>query len=283
MMKDFRDKVIVITGGGSGLGQEFAVQLYQASARLALCDLDQNGLEETLQITGDPGERVKLFQIDVSDQNAVEQFARDVESQLGPADMLINNAGICLIPETFEDTADEQFRKVIDVNMWGPYYGIRAFLPQLKNRPEANIVNISSLAGIVGMYGHSAYSMSKAALRGLSQALQSELSGSQVHLTVVHPGGVETNLIKNAPNLEENLQVKAHRNFTEMSFQTADKTVKKIIKGVQKNKAQVIIGLDSRLILLIKALFPKAHPNIIRVLFSQANFKNDPPWRNKRP
>lgn len=281
-MKDFRDKAIVITGGGSGLGQEFALQLYQAGARLALCDLDQSGLEETLQIIGDPGERVKLFQIDVSDQPAVEQFARDVESQLGPADMLINNAGICLIPQTFEETEDEQFMKVIDVNMWGVFYGIRAFLPQLKKRPEASIVNISSLAGIVGMYGHSAYSMSKAALRGLSQALQSELSGTQVHLTVIHPGGVKTNLIKNAPNLEENLQEKAHHNFTELSFQTAEKTVKKIIKGVQKNKAQVIIGLDAHLILLIKALFPKAHPNIMRLLFSQANFKDDPVWKKGR-
>ena len=282
-MKYFQDKICVITGAGSGLGRDFAIQLYQKGAKLALCDLDQDSLEKTLQRTGDDGIRVKLFQVDVSDQSAMEELALDVESQLGPADMLINNAGICLIPGTFEDTADEQFRKVIDVNMWGPYYGIRAFLPQLKNRPEASIVNISSLAGIVGMYGHSAYSMSKAALRGLSQALQSELSGSKVHLTVVHPGGVKTNLIKNAPNLEENLQEKAHRNFTEMSFQTADKTVKKIIKGIQKNKAQVIIGLDSRLILLIKALFPKAHPNIIRLLFSQANFKNDPPWRTKRP
>lgn len=281
-MKDYSGKNIIITGAGSGLGREFASQLYRAGANLALLDLDREGLDITRQLTGDDGERVKLFQVDVSDQAAVEGAARDVESQLGPADMLINNAGICLIPQTFEDTADGQFRKVIDVNMWGPYYGIRAFLPQLKTRPEASIVNISSLAGIVGMYGHSAYSMSKAALRGLSQALQSELSESQVHLIVVHPGGVKTNLIKNAPNLEENLQEKAHRNFTELSFQTAEKTVKKIIKGVQKNKAEVIIGLDARLILMIKAFFPKAHPNIIRLLFSQANFKDDFPWKSIR-
>ncbi len=281
-MKNFQDKICVITGAGSGLGREFATQLYQAGGLLALCDLDRNGLEKTLQLTGDDGSKVKLFQVDVSDQAAMSQFAQDVESQLGPADVLINNAGICLIPQTFEETPDDQFQKVIDVNMWGPFYGIRAFLPQLKTRPEANIVNISSLAGIVGMYGHSAYSMSKAALRGLSQALQSELSGSQVHLTVVHPGGVKTNLIKNAPNLDESLQEKAHRNFTEMSFQTAEKTVRKIIKAVQKNRPQVIIGLDAGLILMIKGLFPKAHPNIIRVLFSQANFKDDPPWKTAR-
>lgn len=281
-MKDFRDKVIVITGGGSGLGQEFALQLYQAGARLALCDLDQSGLEETLQITGDPGERIKLFQVDVSDQNAVEQFARDVESQLGPADMLVNNAGICLIPQTFEDTPDEQFRKVIDVNMWGAYYGIRAFLPQLKKRPEACIVNISSLAGLVGLYGHAAYSMSKSALRGLSEALQAELAGTPVHLLLVHPGGVQTNLIKNAPNLEKSLQQKAHKNFTELSFLTPEKTVSRVIKAVKKKKYRAIIGLDARLILVLRALFPRRFPNILRTIFSQANFKDDPPWKKGR-
>ena len=128
-MKNFQDKICVITGAGSGLGREFAVQLYQAGALLALCDLNLKGLEETLQITGDAGNRVKLFQVDVSNQTAVKQFAREVESLLGPADMLINNAGICLIPQTFEETLDEQFKKVIDVNMWGPLYGIRAFCP----------------------------------------------------------------------------------------------------------------------------------------------------------
>ena len=112
-MKNFRDKICVITGAGSGLGREFAVQFYQTGALLALCDLDLKSLEETLQITGDDGKRVKLFQVDVSNQTAVKQCARDVESQLGPTDMLINNAGICLIPQTFKNTSDEQFKKVI--------------------------------------------------------------------------------------------------------------------------------------------------------------------------
>ena len=281
-MKDFRDKVIVITGAGSGLGQEFALQLYQAGALLAICDLDQNSLAETLKITRDPGERVKFFQVDVSNQNAVEQFARNVESQLGPADMLINNAGICLIPQTFEETADDQIRKVIDVNMWGAFYGIRAFLPQLKTRPEAIIVNISSLAGLVGLYGHAAYSMSKSALRGLSEALQAELSSTQVHLLLVHPGGVQTNLIKNAPNLDKSLQEKAHKNFTKLSFLTPEKTVSRIIKAVKNKKNRAIIGLDARLILFLQVLFPRRFPNILRIVFSQANFKDDPVWRKDR-
>ncbi len=278
----FESKTVIVTGGGSGIGLEVAKRFVNEGANVVINGRDAAKLSAAADVIDATGTHVATVAADIAKPATAVKIVEAATERFGGVDILINNAGICLIPQTFEETPDDQFQKVIDVNMWGPFYGIRAFLPQLKTRPEANIVNISSLAGIVGMYGHSAYSMSKAALRGLSQALQSELSGSQVHLTVVHPGGVKTNLIKNAPNLDESLQEKAHRNFTEMSFQTAEKTVRKIIKAVQKNRPQVIIGLDAGLILMIKGLFPKAHPNIIRVLFSQANFKDDPPWKTAR-
>ncbi len=281
-MKDFKGKNIVITGAGSGLGRCFANQFYQAGACLALVDLDQAGLEGTLQLTGDDGTRVKLFQVDVSDQAAMCQLAEDVVSQLGPADILINNAGICLIPQSIEDTTDEQFKKVFNVNLWGAYYGIRAFLPQLKSRPEASIVNISSLAGLVGLYGHGAYSVSKSALRGLSEVLQAELSATGVHVLLVHPGGVQTNLIKNAPNLEKDQKEKAHKNFTDLSFLSPEKTVSRIIKAIRVKKNRAIIGADARFILYMRALFPRIFPNMLRTIFSQANFKDDPVWKTAK-
>jgi len=218
----------------------------------------------------------------VSDQAAMQGFAHSVVTQLGPADILINNAGICLIPHPFENISDEQFRKVVDVNMWGAYYGMRIFLPQLKSRPEASIVNISSLAGLTGLYGHSAYSMSKSALRGLTESLQSELARSQVKALLVHPGGVKTNLIKNAPNLEKELQEKAHINFTELSFLSPEQTVSKILRAIQKKKNRVIIGWDTRLVLVIRFLFPRNFPKIVRTIFSQANFKDDPVWKSTK-
>lgn len=281
-MRDFKDKLIVITGAGSGLGREFAIQLYRKGAKLALCDLDQKCLEGTLEITGDSGNKVGLFQVDVSNQSEMQELAQDVHTRLGPADLLINNAGICLIPQTFEETPDNQFKKVIDVNMWGAYYGMRAFLPQLKTREEAGVVNISSLAGLVGLFGHAAYSMSKSALRGLTEALQAEFSGTQVHILLVHPGGVQTNLIKNAPNLEEHKRENAHQNFTEMSLLTPEKTVSRIIKAIQKKKNRAVIGFDARLILTLRFLFPRNYPKIARKIFSQANFKDDPLWKTTR-
>lgn len=282
-MKDFQGKNIIITGAGSGLGRSFADQFYQKGANLALVDLDPIGLKGTLLLTGDDGNRVKTFLVDVSNQESMRRLAEDIQSQLGPADILINNAGICLVPQSFEDTSDEQFRKVLDVNLWGAIYGIRAFLPQLKSRPEACIVNISSLAGLVGLFGHSAYSISKSALRGLSEALSADLAGTGVHILLVHPGGVKTDLIKNAPNLDQILQEKAHRNFTDLSLLTSEKTVSRIIKAVQKKKNRLIIGWDSHLILILRALLPRKFPGLLKTLFREASFKDDPTWKaNKK-
>ncbi len=281
-MNNFQGKVIVITGAGSGLGRSFATQFFEAGGCLALVDLNQAGLEETLHLTGDDGTRVKLFQVDVSDQEAMIQLAQDVSSQLGAADVLINNAGICLVPQSFEETPDDQFRKVLDVNLWGAFYGIRAFLPQLRSRPEACIVNVSSLAGLVGLYGHAAYSISKSALRGLSEALSADLAGSQIQILLVHPGGVKTNLIKNAPNLEQDLQEKAHQNFTDLSLLTSEKTVSRIIRAIQKKRNRLIIGLDSHLILILRALFPRKFPGLLKTLFREASFKDDPTWKVKK-
>ena len=194
-MKDFKNKTAVITGAGSGLGRSLALRLVSAGARLALSDIDENGLRETRQLTGAGDQEISLHQVDVADRQRMQEFAGEVVSRHGNVDILINNAGISLTPMTFDEITEEQYRKVLDVNMWGVYNGTRAFLPYLLERPEANIVNISSLAGLVGLYGYTAYSMSKSAIRGLSEALQGELAGTSVSLLIVHPGGVKTNLI----------------------------------------------------------------------------------------
>ncbi len=187
--------------------------------------------------------------------------------------MLINNAGISLTPLLFDEMTEDQFEKVINVNMWGVYNGIRAFLPQLCTRPEASIVNISSVAGLVGLYGYSAYSMSKFAMRGVSEALQSEFAGSNVSVLLVHPGGVKTNLIRNAPNLENDQREAAHKNFSKYALLSADQTVKKILRAVQKKKSRLIIGIDAHAVHTMRKLFPNSYPKIIQAIFKQATFK----------
>ena len=272
-MKNLNAKVAVITGAGSGLGRAMALQLYQAGAHLALCDLNLPRLEETRQLTGDVSSRISLHTVDVSNRSQMLQFAQDVLTWHGHIDILINNAGISLSPALFDDISDEYFEKVINVNLWGVYNGVRAFLPHLRTRPEASIVNISSLAGLVGLYGYSPYGMSKFAVRGLSETLQSELVGTKISVLVVHPGGVKTNIIKNAINLDENQREVAHQNFSKFASLSADEAARQILRAVQKKKNRIILGTDAKVVNVIRQLFPGSFPAIIHAIFSKAMFK----------
>lgn len=272
-MKNFNSKIAVITGAGSGLGRAMALQLYQAGAHLALCDLNMPGLQETRQLSGDSSNRISLHSVDVSQRPQMLQFARDVLATHGHLDLLINNAGISLSPALFDDIPDDLFDKVIQINMGGVYNGVRAFLPHLRTRPEASIVNISSLAGLVGLYGYSAYAMSKFAVRGLSETLQSELVGTNISVLVVHPGGVKTNIIKNAPDLAEDQRAAAHQNFSRFALTNADDAARQILRAVQKKKNRLILGADAHIVNTIRQLFPNRFPTILHAIFSKAQFK----------
>ena len=144
----------VITGAGSGIGRSLVVQLSQEGVHLALGDIDQENLSQTREKLEKSG-KVSLHTVDVAHREGMARFASEVISEHGKVDILINNAGITLTPTVFENISEPDFEKVIDVNMWGVYYGIREFLPHLQPRPEAVIVNMSSLAGLVGLYGYS--------------------------------------------------------------------------------------------------------------------------------
>jgi NAD(P)-dependent dehydrogenase (short-subunit alcohol dehydrogenase family) len=272
-MKSFQNKTAVITGAASGLGRSFAVQLCTRGANLALCDLDEEGLEETGRLVGGGESRVSLHHVDVSDLPQMEQFTADVLAHHPAVDLLINNAGISLTPQTFEETGHARFKKVVDVNFWGVYNGIRAFLPHLKARSEACIVNISSTAGLVGLYGYSAYSVSKTAVRGLSEALAQEFEGTGVSVLVVHPGGVKTNIILNAPDLADEDREASHQQFTQMAFLDPDKAALRVLRAVQKKRHRLILGPDARLIYSLSKVFPRSYPKILQTIFSQATFR----------
>ena len=245
---------------------------------VALCDVDMPELQETQRLAGDAGQRVSLHHVDVADGERMYQFAAEVLSQHDRVDILINNAGVSLTPLPFDEIPDEQFNKVVNINMWGVYNSIRVFLPHLRSRPEASIVNISSLAGLVGLYGYSPYSMSKFAVRSLSEVLRSELAGSNVTVLIVYPGGVKTNLIKTLPTslmISEN----SHASFSKVAFLDSDEAARKILHAVQK-KSRLIRGVDAKLVTTIRNLFPRSSPKIIKAIFSKAAFGEDDnvPW-----
>ena len=272
---DFRDRVAVITGAASGLGRSLALQLYTAGARLALCDVNMPGLEETVRLAGGTGSRTSQHCVDVADRDRMSEFAAKVLSRHGRVDVLVNNAGVSLLPTLFDEIPDRQFDQVLSVNMWGVYNGILTFLPHLRSRPEASIVNVSSLAGLVGLYGYSAYSMSKFAVRGLSEALQSELAGSGVTVLIVYPGGVKTNIIKNAPNLADDRRETAHASFTKSALLNSDEAARRILLAVQKRKSRLILGTDAKVVYAIRVLFPHSYPKMIKAIFGRAMFRGD--------
>ena len=272
-MNSFQDKVAVITGAGSGLGRALAIQLNQAGAHLALCDLNMAGLEETRTLVTDQSLKTTLHGVDVSNREQMQLFAGEVITQHGKVDILINNAGISLTPKFFEDITEEQFEKVLSINLYGVYHGVRAFLPHLKDRPEAAIVNMPSLAGLVGLPTYSVYAMSKFAVRALSESLQSELSKTNISVTVVFPGGVKTNIIRNAPDLPEDNREAAHSSFTKTALLSPNDAAQNILRAVQRRKKRIILGADAKIFFAIRSLFPNKFPEIFYTIFGNAMFK----------
>lgn len=190
---DLRGRVVVVTGAGSGMGRSYALEAARRGAHLALNDYDEGALKETLGLLPD-GVRVCAEAYDVSDRGAVEAFAARVSAELGGADVVINNAGIEGAVRAAEEIPEETFRRVMAVNLDGVRYGTQAFLPQLRERDRAAVVNVSSLFGLVGTPHHSDYCASKFAVRGYTEALAAELLGTGIAVHLVHPGGVATNI-----------------------------------------------------------------------------------------
>jgi NAD(P)-dependent dehydrogenase (short-subunit alcohol dehydrogenase family) len=255
-MKDFKDKVAVVTGAGSGLGRALASQLHRDGAHLALLDINPVTLEETAHLLKAQPDRVSLHAVDVGSGEQMKQAALAALDRHERVDLLINNAGIARPWAKFEDVPEDHFVEIIRVNLWGVYNGIRVFLPHLKRRPQSSIVNISSLAGLVALRGCSPYVMSKFAVRGLSEALQVEGAGAGVHVLVVYPGGIKTNLTRNIPGLDESAREAAIRSSSKYARLTPEGAASKILRAVRNRRRRLILGSDAKVAAALRPLSP---------------------------
>jgi short-subunit dehydrogenase len=258
-MKKLKGKTVALTGAGSGIGEAVAIQLAKKGCNLALAGRDITKLEETKnKLTGDS--KVTIHQVDVSDREAVYKYADAVAEAHGGVDMVINNAGVALEAD-IEDLTYDDFEWIVNINFWGVVYGTKAFLPYLKKRPEAKIVNMSSVFGIVAAKKLSAYNATKFAVRGFSEAVRQDLEGTSVSVLTVHPGGIKTNLVKAG--------LAAGRGNDDSTFEdnfvtTAEKCAKDMVKAIQKNSNRIVIGNDAIASDIVQRLIPNTYETLLK-------------------
>ncbi len=269
-MKNFKDKVAVITGAGSGIGRALAQELASAGAKLALSDINEAGLKETADLLGLAEDRLMTRKLDVADRQAFYDFADDVVNHFGYANMIFNNAGVAL-GATVEDMNYDDFEWLMNINFWGVVYGTKAFLPYLKQAGEGHIINISSIFGLVGIPTQSAYNAAKFAVRGFTESLRIELEmeNSPVSCTSVHPGGIKTNIAK-AARMDKSVEritggdkEKAIQDFEKLFRTTPAEAASTILKGVRGNKRRVLIGSDAVAVDTMQRLLPTSYQKLV--------------------
>jgi len=245
-----------VTGAASGIGRALAIELAARGCDLALADRDEAGLQVVATDiakahTGTPTRKVTRHRVDVGEPAEIEAFAQAAQSAHPALNILINNAGVALFG-TFSEIDQAQMDWLMNINFWGVVHATRAFLPQLSRQPEAHIVNLSSIFGIIAPPGQTAYAASKFAVRGFSESLRHELQAakSPVRLSVVHPGGIATNIARNSRTgvgMTDNARrAESIERFEAVAQTTPTAAALRIIKGIEKNQPRILIGNDAR-------------------------------------
>ncbi len=265
-MSKFKDKVIVITGAGSGIGRALAQQFAAQGARLALSDVNMIGLQETANSLP-PGTDFRTYKLDVANRDDFAAHAREVLSDFGTAHAIINNAGVTVVG-TVEHMTLQEVDWQLGINLFGTIYGTKAFLPTFLEQGEGWIVNLSSIFGLIGYPCQSAYNISKFGVRGLTEALWQELEGTGVHAICVHPGGIAT-------KIEASSRRCAAANDTETKFvelcrkmlvTPPERCAADIIAGMERNARRVLTGNRSSIIFWLARLLPNSYPAIMKLV-----------------
>jgi NAD(P)-dependent dehydrogenase (short-subunit alcohol dehydrogenase family) len=253
-MREFAGRVAAITGAGSGIGRALAQALARQGAHLALGDIDDTGLAETVAQCEGFGIKITSRHLDVADRDAVYEWAASVVRDHGRVNLVVNNAGVAL-GATVESMSYEDFEWLMNINFWGVVYGSKAFLPHLKQAGEGHIVNVSSVFGLISVPTQSAYNAAKFAVRGFSDTLRMELDieGAKVSVTTIHPGGVKTNIARHA-RMDASVRdvagdpEKAIKDFERAFITSPDKAATQILAAVRRDRRRALIGPDAKVI-----------------------------------
>jgi NAD(P)-dependent dehydrogenase (short-subunit alcohol dehydrogenase family) len=263
-LRRLEGKVAVVTGAASGIGRALATALAAEGCSLALADRNVEGLKATAALASGPKVRVRTYEVDVGNEDSMRTFAKAVEDEYGRIHLLINNAGVTVTGE-FSNQSLEDFRWVVDVNFWGVVYGCKFFIPQLERAGEGCIVNLSSLFGLVGVPMQTSYCATKFAVRGFSESLGAELADSNIDVVSVHPGGISTDIIKNAKvrgREAQRINAGLLRHF-ETKTMSPDRAAHKIIRGIKRGSPRVLITRETYATDVIKRVLPALHPKVM--------------------
>ncbi len=254
-------KVVVVTGAGSGMGRELALQLARRHARVALVDVNASAVEETAAM-GAPDGALAPFVVNIAERPQVEALPEQVVARMGQVDGVINCAGIIQPFVRLQDLDWAAIERVMAVNFWGTLFMVRAFLPRLLERPEAHVVNISSMGGFLPVPGQSLYGASKAAVKLMTEALHSELIDTSVRVTVVFPGAIATNIAANSGVAMSITPEQAKKSSIKMT--PADRAATVILDAVEQDAYRVLVGPDAKLMDALYRLDPRRAARFIQ-------------------
>jgi len=270
-MNEFAGKVAVITGAGSGIGRALALNLAAKGARLALSDIDTEGLAETARQADALGADVKSDRLNVAEREAVLAYADDVVAHYGVVHQIYNNAGIAHNGDV-EKSDFKDIERIIDVDFWGVVNGTKAFLPHVIASGDGHIVNISSVFGLIAVPGQSAYNAAKFAVRGFTEALRQEMLVAKrpVKVTCVHPGGIKTAVARNA-TVADDQDVQSFAEFFDkrLALHTPEMAARTIITGVAKGRARVVVGWEAKALDVLARIIGPAYQRVIATAVSR--------------
>jgi short-subunit dehydrogenase len=262
-MTAIQGAAVAVTGAAGGIGRALALELAARGADLALADRDEAGLKAVAAEIG-TRRKVTTHRVDVGEPAEIADFAQAAIAAHPSLNIVINNAGVALFGQ-FTEIDQSQMDWLMNINFWGVVHATRAFLPHLATRPEAHLVNLSSIFGIIGPPGQTAYAASKFAVRGFSESLRHELqmTNSPVRLSVVHPGGIATNIARNAPSgsrITDNARrADAIERFDKMAKKSPAAAACRIIGGIENNEPRILIGSDARFMDLLQRFRPASY------------------------
>lgn len=254
------NKVIVVTGGGNGIGQQVVLELLRRGARVAAADIREDSLARTAELAN-VGDRLSTHVVDITDRDAVHAFPDQVVTAHGAVDGTINVAGIIQPFVRLNDLEYDAIERVININLYGTIHVVKAFLPLLLERPKAHLANVSSMGGYLPVPGQTIYGASKAAVKLMTEGLYAELLDTNVGVSVIFPGAIATEITSNSgvdmPGGE--------RTAEESTFPTTspEDAAKVIVDGIEDDQFHIYIGRDARLMNLANRTSPRRSTHLI--------------------